>query len=203
VEATIVAVGALVEAGVQGIEITYSTPRAAEVVRALDARYGDRILLGMGTLTAPAQADEARAAGARFLVSPICDDALAAAMVGSGLAVMVGALTPTEVERAHRLGSDMVKIFPGSLVGPGYIRALRGPFPDLEFVPTGGVSAANAAEWFAAGVSAVGAGGELCPAPAIAAGNTEEIGRRAREFVAAVAAARRAAGAARGPGGAR
>jgi 2-dehydro-3-deoxyphosphogluconate aldolase / (4S)-4-hydroxy-2-oxoglutarate aldolase len=194
-DATVRTVEALVVGGVRGIEITYSTPNAAQVTRALDARFGDEIVLGMGTLTEPAQATEARDAGARFLVSPVCEDALAAAMVGTGLAVMVGALTPTEVHRAHRLGSDMVKIFPGSLVGPAYVRALRGPFPKLAFVPTGGVSASNVAEWFAAGVAAVGAGGELCPGPAMAAGRFDEITQRAREFVEAVQNAR--AGAAR------
>jgi 2-dehydro-3-deoxyphosphogluconate aldolase/(4S)-4-hydroxy-2-oxoglutarate aldolase len=107
---------------------------------------------------------------------------------------MVGALTPTEVHRAHRLGSDMVKVFPGSLVGPGYVKALRGPFPKLAFVPTGGVSASNVAEWFAAGVAAVGAGGELCPGPAMAAGRLDEITQRAREFVEAVEKARAGAG---------
>lgn len=189
-DATVRTVEALVTGGVRGIEITYSTPDAAQVVRTLDRRFGDDIVLGMGTLTEPAQAREAQDAGARFLVSPICDEALAAAMVGTGLAIMVGALTPTEVHRAHRLGSDMVKIFPGSLVGPGYVRALRGPFPWLALVPTGGVSPANVAEWFASGVAAVGAGGELCPAPAMAGGRFDEITRRAREFVAAVEGAR-------------
>lgn len=189
-DATVRAVVALVEGGVRAIEITFSTPNAAAVARVLDRRFGDEILLGMGTLTEPSQAAEARDAGARFLVSPICDDRLAAAMKDTGLAVMVGALTPTEVERAHRLGSDMIKIFPGSLVGPDYIRSLRGPFPHLEFVPTGGVSPANVGAWFGAGVAAVGAGSELCPAPAMAAGRADEITGRAREFVAAVAAAR-------------
>ena len=86
-------------------------------------------------------------------------------MVASGLAVMVGALTPTEVELAHRLGSDVVKIFPGSLVGPAYIKALKGPFPAIPMMPTGGVSIENVGEWFAAGVVAVGAGQRAVPAP--------------------------------------
>jgi 2-dehydro-3-deoxyphosphogluconate aldolase/(4S)-4-hydroxy-2-oxoglutarate aldolase len=189
-EATVRTVEALVAGGVRGVEITYSTPNAARVARALDRQFGEAIVLGMGTLTEPAQAQEAQDAGARFLVSPVCDESLARAMVATGLAVMVGALTPTEVHRAHRLGADMVKVFPGSLVGPGYIRALRGPFPHLAYVPTGGVSVSNVAEWFAAGVVAVGAGGELCPGPAMAAGRFDEITQRAREFVAAVDKAR-------------
>ena len=87
-------------------------------------------------------------AGAKFLVSPICGPELAFAMVASGLAVMVGALTPTEVEQAIRLGSDVVKIFTGSLVGPGYIKALKGPFPYIPLMPTGGVSIENVGDWF-------------------------------------------------------
>jgi len=142
-ELTVQMVAALVEGGVQGIEITYSTPKAAEVVRNLDRQYGERIVLGMGTLTDPIQVAEAREAGARFLVSPICDPNLGKAMVGSKLPVMIGALTPSEVFQAFRLGSDVVKIFPGSLGGPAYLKALKGPFPLIPMMPTGGVSASN------------------------------------------------------------
>lgn len=192
-EATVAAVDALVAGGIRGVEVTYSTPDAAAVVRALAARHGDRVLLGMGTLTDPAQAAEARAAGARFLVTPVVDEDLARAMTATGLVAMLGALTPTEVLRARRLGADVVKLFPGSLVGPAYVRALRGPFPDVPLMPTGGVSAANVGEWLAAGAVAVGAGGELCPAAWMAEGRLRDIEQRAREFVAAVARARAAA----------
>lgn len=123
-ELTLKMVEALVTGGVSGIEVTYTTPNAVEVVRALDKRYGEQILLGLGTLTKPQQAAEAQAAGAHFLVSPHCEPNLARAMVATGLAVMIGALTPTEVEQAYRLGADIVKIFPGSLVGPGYLDIL-------------------------------------------------------------------------------
>jgi len=153
-ELTVKMVEALVKGGVIGIEITYSTPNAADVVRQLDAHFGDSIILGMGTLTEPLQAKEAREAGARFLVSPVCDPVLGKAMIDSGLAVMIGALTPTEVLQAFKLGSDVVKIFPGSTVGPSYIKALKGPFPAIPLMPTGGVSIANVGEWFAAGVFA-------------------------------------------------
>lgn len=191
-ELTLKMVGALAEGGITGIEITYTTPNAEEVVAALDAEYGDRILLGMGTLTRPEQAEAARAAGARFLVSPHTDDALAAAMVGSGLPVMMGALTPSEVYRAWSLGSDVVKLFPGSAVGPGYVKALRGPYPDIPIMPTGGVSEDNLADWFRAGVFAVGAGSQLSPAQLAREGKFDEIEAIARRFAAAVAAARTA-----------
>ena len=181
-ELTLKMVEALVTGGVSGIEVTYTTPNAVEVVRALDKRYGEQILLGLGTLTKPQQAAEAQAAGAHFLVSPHCEPNLARAMVATGLAVMIGALTPTEVEQAYRLGADIVKIFPGSLVGPGYLRSLRGPFPHIPTMPTGGVSVDNVGEWFSAGAVAVGAGSQLCPSDWAKEGRFDAITRRAREF---------------------
>lgn len=189
-DSTVKMVEALYAGGVRGVEITYTTPQAASVVRRLDRQYGEDIVLGMGTLTEPAQASQAHQAGARFLVSPICETSLAAAMVATGLPVMIGALTPSEVFQAYRLGSDVVKVFPGSLVGPAYIKALKGPFPYIEMMPTGGVSAANLGEWFAAGVFGVGAGSELCPPALAREGRFAEITRRAVEFVHALEATR-------------
>ncbi len=128
-ELTVQMVEALIKGGVLGIEITYSTPNAEEVVKTLAAKYGDQIVLGMGTLTKPEQAQSAKAAGANFLVSPICEPKLVKAMVGTGLLTMAGALTPTEVFQAYSLGTDVVKIFPGSLGGPGYIKASERSVP--------------------------------------------------------------------------
>jgi 2-dehydro-3-deoxyphosphogluconate aldolase/(4S)-4-hydroxy-2-oxoglutarate aldolase len=189
-ELTTKMVEALVAGGVLGIEITYSTPNAEEVVLGLSKRFGDQILLGMGTLTKPGQAVSAKAAGANFLVSPVCEPALLKSMVESGLLCMAGALTPTEVLQAYNLGSDVVKVFPGSLGGPAYVKALKGPFPYIPLMPTGGVSAANVADWFAAGVVAVGAGSELCPPQLAKEGKFDEISKRAAEFVQVVRSAR-------------
>ena len=189
-ELTLRMVDALVAGGVLGIEITYSTPDAAAVVRALDLAFGERLLLGMGTLTRPEQAAEARAAGARFLVSPVTDETLGRAMAETGLPIMLGALTPTEVWRAHQLGSDVVKLFPGSAVGPDYVKALRGPFPDIRLMPTGGVDEDNVGDWFRAGVFAVGAGSQLSPARLAKEGKFDEITAVARRFTAAIAANR-------------
>lgn len=187
---TLKMVSALIDGGVQAIEITYSTPMATQVVRDLDRKFGTTVVLGMGTLTEPGQVEAAKSAGARYLVSPVCDPALGKAMAASGLAVMIGALTPTEVLQAFRMGSDVVKVFPGSLGGPAYLRALKAPFPDIPMMPTGGVSATNVKEWFAAGAFAVGAGSELCPPAMAKEGRFEEITRKAREFVQAVHASR-------------
>jgi 2-dehydro-3-deoxyphosphogluconate aldolase/(4S)-4-hydroxy-2-oxoglutarate aldolase len=190
-ELTIQMVEALVAGGVCGIEITYSTPKAAEVVKALDEKYGEEILLGMGTLTESRQVAEAKQAGARFLVSPHLDEALAQTMISSGLLTMIGALTPSEVVRAYQLGSDIVKLFPGSLVGPAYLKALHAPFPHIPMMPTGGVSPDNIAEWLAAGAVAVGAGSNLCPSALAKEGRFEEITMIARTFVEALNQARR------------
>ncbi len=190
VDLTLKMVEALVAGGVQGIEITYSTPNAADVVKSLDATFGQKIVLGMGTLTDPRQAVEALNAGATFLVSPFVEDELGKAMLATGLATMIGALTPTEVFKAYTMGSDVVKIFPGNLVGPAYIKSLKGPFPYIPMMPTGGVSASNVGDWFAAGVFGVGAGSELCPPALAKEGRFTEITARAIEFVQAVKTAR-------------
>lgn len=192
-ELTVRMVEALAVGGVIGIEITYTTPDAAAVVRALDRAFGDGILLGMGTLTDPAQAVEALDAGARYLVSPVTDEALGRAMVATGLPVMIGALTPSEVFRAHQLGSDVVKLFPGSAVGPDYVKALRGPFPHIPIMPTGGVDEHNVADWFRAGVFAVGAGSQLSPTKLAREGRFDEITAIAKRFAAAVRSARASA----------
>lgn len=190
-ELTVKMVEALVAGGVLGIEITYSTPNAEEVVAALAKKFGDSIVLGMGTLTKPEQAQSAKDAGAHFLVSPICEPNLVKGMVDSGLLTMAGALTPTEVFQAYTMGVDVIKIFPGSLGGPAYIKALKGPFPYIPMMPTGGVSAGNVAEWFATGVVAVGAGSELCPPQLAKDGKFDEISKIAADFVKVVKTSRK------------
>jgi 2-dehydro-3-deoxyphosphogluconate aldolase/(4S)-4-hydroxy-2-oxoglutarate aldolase len=189
-ESALTCVSALIEGGVTGIEITYSTPDAAAVIERV-RRDHPGAYVGAGTVTTPEQARAAADAGARFLVSPGTRDDLARAMFDTGLTTLLGALTPGELMHAVALGAHAVKIFPASLGGPAYLKALRGPFPDVPLMPTGGVGADNLADWLAAGAFAVGAGGELCPSGAIAAGDRAEITTRARAFTAALAAARR------------
>jgi 2-dehydro-3-deoxyphosphogluconate aldolase/(4S)-4-hydroxy-2-oxoglutarate aldolase len=190
VDLTIQIVKALVAGGVLGIEITYSTPNAEEVVAQLAKYFGEKILLGMGTLTQPAQAQSAIAAGAKFLVSPVSEPELVKAMVMTGYATMIGALTPTEVFQSYQAGADIIKIFPGSLTGPSYVKALKGPFPNIPMMPTGGVSETNIKDWFSAGVVAVGAGSELCPPNLAKEGRFLEITQRAASFVRCVQEAR-------------
>lgn len=185
-EGTVRAVEALVAGGIAGIEVTYSTPDAAGVIAELKARYGERILLGAGTVRTSAQAEAAAAAGATFLVSPGTTAHLAAAMRATGLVTLMGAMTPSEVLHALDWGADVVKLFPSALGGIPFLRALRGPFPDVHFCPTGGVNAGNLADWFEAGAFLVGAGSELCSAKDIADQQWEKITTTARVFAQAV-----------------
>lgn len=189
-ELTYKMVDALVSGGVRGIEITYTTPNAAKVVKELDKKYGKEILLGMGTLTTTAHPSEAKSAGAKFIVSPHCEQELAQAMVQTGLLVMIGAFTPSEVVMAHRFGADVIKIFPGSTGGTGHLRSLRGPFPNILTMPTGGVNLDNVADWFSAGAIAVGVGSALCPRIWVEEGRFDKITESAQSFVAAVKKAR-------------
>ena len=183
---TLKMVEALVKGDVTGIEITFTTPNALEVVSALEGEFGSNITLGMGTLTRPEQAESAKKAGAKFLVSPHFEENLANAMVAAGLPVMMGALTPSEVMKTYASGSDVVKIFPGSLGGPAYMKSLKGPFPDIPMMPTGGVSDENLKDWFAAGAFAVGAGSKLCPKDLALRGDFDKITSIAKRYVEAV-----------------
>jgi len=189
-EAALGAVDALLAGGITGIEVTYTTPDAGAVIATLAERFGDRIVLGAGTVTTVDQVAEARGAGAGFLVSPGNDPEIVDAIIGSGALSMIGGFTPTEVQLLIKRGVDVVKFFPGSLGGPAALKAVRGPFPGASYIPTGGVNAGNLADWFAAGALAVGAGSELIPAAALAAGDYDVIEARAVEFMAALGAAR-------------
>jgi 2-dehydro-3-deoxyphosphogluconate aldolase/(4S)-4-hydroxy-2-oxoglutarate aldolase len=184
------AVHSLVAGGVTGIEITYTTPQAAKVIAHIHREYGGAVYLGAGTVTMEHQAKEAVDAGAQFLVSPGIDPVLITTMLATGVAVFPGALTPTEVMAATRLGAHAVKIFPASLVGPAYLRALRGPFPAVSLLPTGGINSNNLMDWMSAGAVAVGVGSELCPSAAMAESRWSEIEATARYFVDAFASAR-------------
>lgn len=174
---------ALVRGGVVGIEITFSTPGAAEAIRRVRAEL-PAALVGAGTVLERGELDEAIDAGASFLVSPHLDESLVAAAREREVPFLPGALTPTEIVRAHRAGASCVKLFPGSLVGPSYVKALRGPLPDIALMPTGGVDETNLADWLRAGVVAVGMGG------ALATGSPDTIEGAARRVSQVLARAR-------------
>lgn len=178
---------ALAEGGIRTVEFTFTTPGVEEVIAAA-AGGGHGALVGAGTVTDARTAEAAISAGARFLVTPGVNEAVAAAAREAGIPFLLGALSPSEVMRAVELGADAVKIFPASLVGPAYLRDLRGPFPRVPFVPSGGLSAANAGAWIAAGALAATAGSSVVSADDIAAADWDAITLRARAFAAAAAA---------------
>ncbi len=191
VELAIKIVDALVLGGVTGIEITFTTPNALSAVEALSQKYAQRIVLGMGTLTQLDQPEAAKQAGAQFLVSPHTETELALAMKKTSLPIMMGALTPSEFVRSYQLGSDVVKLFPGSLGGPSYVKSLRGPFPDIPVMPTGGVNLDNIPDWFASGVFAVGVGSALFPSDWVKENRFSDISERAAQYVQIVQKSRR------------
>jgi 2-dehydro-3-deoxyphosphogluconate aldolase/(4S)-4-hydroxy-2-oxoglutarate aldolase len=184
------AVEALLAGGITAIEVTYTTPDAGAVIAELHERHGDAIILGAGTLTSPEQVREAHAAGATFFVSPGYDAEVVDAIAQTGGLSMIGGFTATEIQGLAKAGVHVVKFFPGSLGGPAALKAMRGPFPGLTYIPTGGVNAANLGEWFAAGATAVGAGSDLIPGAALAAGDYAAITTKAQEFMSALAAVR-------------
>jgi 2-dehydro-3-deoxyphosphogluconate aldolase/(4S)-4-hydroxy-2-oxoglutarate aldolase len=182
---------AVLAGGVSIFEITMTVPDAPAVIRALVEKLGDRAVVGAGTVLDADAANKCIEAGAAFIVSPGLDLPTIAAAHARGVPIMPGALTPTEVITAWKAGADMVKIFPASAVGgPKYIKALKGPLPDVKMLPTGGVTASTAGEFIAAGAAALGVGSELVDIAALKRGEDAVITERARELVAAVAAAR-------------
>ena len=185
------AVAAIHAGGIPIVEITMTVPNATDVIRQVAREYGDKVVIGAGTVTTPEQANRCLAVGAEFLVSPGLSLSVISVAQASGKLAIPGALTPTELMTAQDAGARLVKIFPcGNVGGAKYLRALRGPFPNADLIPTGGVNAANAAEFIAAGAFAIGVGGELVSAAALREGNLQKITEAARELVQAVRSAR-------------
>jgi 2-dehydro-3-deoxyphosphogluconate aldolase / (4S)-4-hydroxy-2-oxoglutarate aldolase len=177
----------LVEAGIRSLEITLNTPGALEGIRRAITRYGTEVTVGAGTVRTVADVEDAVAAGARFLVSPHTDPALTVRARELGVPYLPGAFTATEIVSAWNAGAAAIKLFPARLGGPRYLRDLREPLPDIPIVPTGGVSADNVAEWFAAGAVAVGVGGTLL-GNALDGGDLSALAARTAELVKAVPA---------------
>lgn len=185
------AVEAICAGGIPVVEITMTVPNAISVIRELVQRRVGDVLIGAGTVTNAEQAESCVRAGAQFLVSPgLATSVLSVARVHNRLAIP-GALTPTELMHAQEQGARLVKIFPcGSVGGAKYLKSLKAPFPHAQLIPTGGVNAANAAEFIAAGAYALGVGADLVDAAALREGNLEKIISAAKDLVQAVALAR-------------
>jgi len=186
-----VAVEAVSEGGIPIVEVTMTVPGAVEVIRELAKTNSAELLIGAGTVLDVGTARRCRDAGAQFLVSPGLDLETVSFAVREQMLMMAGALTPTEIITAWKAGSDFVKVFPcGQVGGAKYIKALRGPLPQIPLVPTGGVNLNTAAEFIQAGAAALGVGGELVQAEALRAGKREVIVENARKFLAIVKEAR-------------
>jgi 2-dehydro-3-deoxyphosphogluconate aldolase/(4S)-4-hydroxy-2-oxoglutarate aldolase len=182
---------ALIAGGVLAIEITMTTPNAIAAIRDARAKIGDRALVGVGTVLDAETCRAAVAAGAEFVVTPVCRPEFVAIAHGADRPIMLGAYTPTEAQTAHEAGSDFIKIFPADTLGPGYIKAIRAPLPHLRIVPTGGVDVHNVGDFLKAGCAALGVGGSLVSAKILQEANWPELTRKASEFVNAARQARK------------
>jgi 2-dehydro-3-deoxyphosphogluconate aldolase / (4S)-4-hydroxy-2-oxoglutarate aldolase len=186
------AVDAICAGGIPIVEITMTVPDAPAMIQEVVQRYGEKILPGAGTVVNAAQAEMCLDAGAEFLVSPGLSVAVLRAAAARGKLAIPGVLTPSEIMRALEEGVKVLKIFPcGSVGGPKYLKSLRGPFPECAFIPTGGVSLANAAEYITAGAFALGVGAELVDLVALRRNDSKKIADAAEALVGAVREARR------------
>lgn len=170
--------------GLQAIEVTMNTAGAVEMIAAARPSVPQGHFLGMGTIRNLREAEQALAAGAMFLVSPNCDLEVIAYAKRHRLPIIAGALTPTEVYAAWAAGASLVKVFPCSAFGPGYLKELRGPFDQIPLVAVGGVTAQNVGDYFAAGAKAVGVGTTLFGQEALQQRNLVQLGDNVKNFIA-------------------
>jgi 2-dehydro-3-deoxyphosphogluconate aldolase/(4S)-4-hydroxy-2-oxoglutarate aldolase len=185
------AIDAIRAGGITVAEITMTVPSAVELIAQVSANFGDEVLVGAGTVLDPQTAAACIQAGARFVVSPALNLGTVQYCRENGIAVLPGALTPTEVVNAWSAGADMVKVFPcGAMGGANYLRSLKAPLPDIPLIPTGGVSLTTAGDFIAAGAEALGVGADLVDIRAIREGYGEKITKAAQAYLQAVGMAR-------------
>ena len=190
-------VASLIAGGITALEVTMTVPGAVQVIETLAADVPPGVVVGAGTVMDAATVRQVVSAGARFVVSPVFDPSLMPLGQSLGAAVVPGSFTPTEIRSATAAGADIVKIFPAGPLGPGFIKDLLGPMPHLKLMPTGGVTLANAADWFRAGAVAVGIGSALIDSETLRQGRFDELTIRTRALMASIHASRdnpRAAG---------
>ena len=192
-ESAMQAVDAIYNGGIRAAEITMTVPGAIRALEKVADRFGDRLMLGAGTVLDPETARICMLAGAQFFVTPSLRVSTIEMAKRYSKVICPGALTPTEVLTAWEAGADVVKVFPcGNVGGAKYIKALKGPFPQIEMIPTGGVNLETAGDFLKAGACAVAVGGELVDAKTISDGRYDIIEDRARQYLAVVAKARTA-----------
>jgi 2-dehydro-3-deoxyphosphogluconate aldolase/(4S)-4-hydroxy-2-oxoglutarate aldolase len=183
-------VEALMNGGVRALEVTMTVPRAVELIAQTAERLPRGFALGAGTVLDPETARQVILAGAQFVVGPTFNPAVVQLCHRYDVACMPGCFTPTEILTAWEAGADVVKVFPATVLGPGFFKDMRGPLPQVRLMPTGGVTLANAGDWIKAGAVAIGVGTAMLDARAIEDEHYEKIESLARQFVDAVAAAR-------------
>lgn len=190
-ESAILAIEAVYRGGIRSAEITMTVPGAVKALEKLTDKFGDQMILGAGTVLDPETCRACILAGAQFIVTPALNPATIALSRRYSKPIFPGALTPTEVVAAWEAGADAVKIFPASAMGGAkYIKALKGPLPQIEMIPTGGVNLDTAADFLKAGACAVAVGSELIDAATIKAGKYEVFEERARQYLEVVQKAR-------------
>lgn len=183
---------AVLEGGLRAVEVTFTTPGAPAIIRRVKHEFGESVLLGAGTVLTPEQAEDAVDAGAVYLIAPNTDEKVIGAAKRLNVTMIPGAFTPTEVVRAWDLGADAIKIFPASLGGPNYIKALKAPLPHIPMIPTGGVDERTVGDFFRAGAFAVGAGGALFDKKRLQAQDYAGMTEVAKRFTQALRLAREA-----------
>jgi 2-dehydro-3-deoxyphosphogluconate aldolase / (4S)-4-hydroxy-2-oxoglutarate aldolase len=185
------AIDAIRQGGISVLEITMTVPGAIRVIEDVARRFGSEVIVGAGTVLDSETARACILAGAQFIVSPALDLDTISCCRRYSIPVMPGAMTPSEVVTAWKAGADLVKIFPANaLGGPSYLKALKAPLPQVELVPTGGVSLKTAADFIKAGAAALGVGTDLVDTAALRAGDDRVITTRAKEFIEIIKAAR-------------
>ena len=182
---------AIKNGGVDVIEITMTTPDALQVIGDVSDRFGDSVLIGVGSVLDSETARAAMLAGAEFVVSPVTKTDIIEICNRYGKVVIPGAFTPTEILSAWETGADYVKVFPSSGVGPSYIKDIKAPLPQIPLIPTGGVTAENAAEFMKAGAAALGVGSALVSQDIMDAGDFATLTERAKSLVASVKSIRK------------
>lgn len=192
-EELVEAAQAIKAGGVDVIEFTMTTPNALGIIEASAKEFGEEVLLGAGTVLDSETARAAILAGARYIVSPTLDPQVIELCHRYGVIAVPGAFSPTEILAAWELGADLVKVFPAGAMGPGYIKDILSPLPQVRLLPTGGVSLSNVAQFIAAGATAVAAGSSLVDKTAVAERDFARLTAIAREFVTAIRKARGAA----------
>lgn len=183
-------VDALLAGGVRVLEVTMTVPGAVELIRGLARTLPAELVLGAGTVVDTDTAERVIDAGAKFLVSPVLRLPLIEVARLRGVPIMPGCFSPTEILTAWEAGADIVKVFPATALGPGFLKDVHGPLPQVKLMPTGGVSVENAGDWIRAGAVAVGVGSALLDSAAIASGHFAKITENARRMIDNVAAAR-------------